>query len=1007
MSKKSFIIFAALVLAAFTCTADFQLVKDGKSQCNIVVKKGAPLPLAHGAKELALFTEKVTTAKIPVKNEAVKNANNIFIGTIADKDLLKISGIDAKKLKEDGFALAVKKNTVCIIGQNPRGALYGCYEILKKYAGVRFLTPGEDGTYYPSRKTISIPEQNIIRNPYMRYRTYQCATELSGRAEINGSTFLTRNNLFPYAGARTFADKNGKRTRLADKFESVAAKRNINPGNSHIFTDMMTGWQGAKASEKLYKEHPEYFPLINGKRVFIKSGVCPNPCISNPALLDLMAKNLYERLNEKYAMEDTYITIGNNDTPIWCQCENCKKLDDPAQKGTKDAYGNRYWFTVTEIANRVWKKLPSAKLGGWAYFFCNPPTRVKVDPRLRVIVSYNNQCWKHTITDKKCLINQEFVKILEAWKKVGHPFVVNRDEIGTNGAVGGNFLPAESVLYRNLKSYPALGLNGTFFCIWSPYPEFFSWARKTPPHYGKNYHYNAMWQTAYLSAQFLWDINSDFDKLYEEANSLYYGKAWEGGYKEFRKYQTQLFLESPGCMGWGQGAPLGRMLDAAGSEEKLVSLMDKAVAAAKTDKDPRSLKHILQAKDIFECTWLRERKDYLKNFREITIYKRRSPVKIDGILNEEDWKNADTLANFKPGGHTKTTAKIQPSSVKLCYDTDTLYIAVECIEPHPEKMIAGKDIKGAWGKLGEHIELFYNYPDMAQKYYHLAINPYGEVISAYHKSFAQRDESFKTTAKFATKILKDRWVLEIAIPATEIGMKCYPGSTWKLNVARARKNSTITDGYKHSPNVESSSCSNGAFHGVGNFVNIKFAEKRTSGVKQNVDTSSWKNASFNVLVPDSKIIGYARYNRGGTWKFEDKDHLVPKSWTVGEKSVGMTKWNEKDPTDSYLRLEKGYVAQYFVSSDKGKLKLSFRVKGKGSVRLWVGSYRNSPTGRGYQHLVKTTKVKNIPLTEKWETHFLETTKAGVPTERVAVRFFVNKDSVLDLDDVYVTPIPAE
>ncbi|MBO5761265.1 MAG: hypothetical protein J6S53_06965 [Lentisphaeria bacterium] len=283
----------------------------------------------------------------------------------------------------------------------------------------------------------------------------------------------------------------------------------------------------------------------------------------------------------------------------------------------------------------------------------------------------------------------------------------------------------------------------------------------------------------------------------------------------------------------------------------------------------------------------------------------------------------------------------------------------------------------------------------------------GEVISAYHKSFAQRDESFKTTAKFATKILKDRWVLEIAIPATEIGMKCYPGSTWKLNVARARKNSTITDGYKHSPNVESSSCSNGAFHGVGNFVNIKFAEKRTSGVKQNVDTSSWKNASFNVLVPDSKIIGYARYNRGGTWKFEDKDHLVPKSWTVGEKSVGMTKWNEKDPTDSYLRLEKGYVAQYFVSSDKGKLKLSFRVKGKGSVRLWVGSYRNSPTGRGYQHLVKTTKVKNIPLTEKWETHFLETTKAGVPTERVAVRFFVNKDSVLDLDDVYVTPIPAE
>ena len=123
-------------------------------------------------------------------------------------------------------------------------------------------------------------------------------------------------------------------------------------------------------------------------------------------------------------------------------------------------------------------------------------------------------------------------------------------------------------------------------------------------------------------------------------------------------------------MGWGQGAPLGRMLDAAGSEEKLVSLMNKAVEAARKDKDPRSLKHILQAKDLFERTWLRARKEYLKNFRELTIYKRTSPIKIDGNLDEIDWKNADTLANFKPGGHTKKTASSKAALIHFIFSTN-------------------------------------------------------------------------------------------------------------------------------------------------------------------------------------------------------------------------------------------------------------------------------------------------------------------------------------------------
>ena len=129
MNQKSILTLSAAFLAAFALSADFPLAENGKTQCSIVVKKGVPLPVSFGAKELALFTEKVSSAKIPVSDKA-GSSKNIFVGTIDDPELVKKSGIDASGLKEDGFALTVTKDAVYILGQNPRGALYGCYEIL-------------------------------------------------------------------------------------------------------------------------------------------------------------------------------------------------------------------------------------------------------------------------------------------------------------------------------------------------------------------------------------------------------------------------------------------------------------------------------------------------------------------------------------------------------------------------------------------------------------------------------------------------------------------------------------------------------------------------------------------------------------------------------------------------------------------------------------------------------------------------------------------------------------
>ena len=109
----------------------------------------------------------------------------------------------------------------------------------------------------------------------------------------------------------------------------------------------------------------------------------------------------------------------------------------------------------------------------------------------------------------------------------------------------------------------------------------------------------------------------------------------------------------------------------------------------------------------------------------------------------------------------------------------------------------------------------------------------------------------------------------------------------------------------------------------------------------------------------------------------------------------------------FIRLKKGYVTQYFISKDKGKLKISFRARGEGSFHIWTCSYRNRTerNAKGYFLMKETQKYKNWKLTPKWQNYTFETVKTGVPTERVAIRFTVNSKSTLDLDDVYITPIP--
>ena len=967
MMGRVFPLAAVLLAGAVRAAESVVLVDAGVAKCRAVLEADATPPERFGAAELAKYLAKATGCG------PLDGAYPVQVKVAASPDL-----------REDGFAITVTPERLTIVGSTPRGALYGCYEILKKYAGMRWLVPGEDGEYCVlAGKSVVVPTGTEIRNPV------HVGRKITGWAvEPEFYKWLARNNMYGSVGRHRYFRRDGSPSPESAWLEELAVN-GVGTGG-HMMSNALIGEDNV---QELFAAHPEYFPLVNGKRTMIKSANDPNPCVSNPAVLDRIAAYV-RRVAQPPHGSDEPIILGNNDTTAWCECERCRAIDDPSVAGTRGARSNRFWYMVGEVARRVWATDPEIRLGGWAYQdFWYPPTTVKIDPRLAVVVSYNNQCWRHAITDPDCPVNAEMAKIYRAWQKLSLPRVVNRDEISAGPGPGMGYTPSERIVARNMRDYLDIGCNGSQFFLYGPFPETLPFAKEWQFFHGRNLYWHAMWSTCWISSKFLWNpLGSDFDALYEECNSLYYGAAWEGGMKEFRALLQDCFYSTPGCVGWGQGTTVGRCLDRSGSEDKLVALLGQAAASAAAAGDARAHRHVLRDKEIFELTWLAERKAYVENYRELTAYRRTGEIVIDGSFDEADWRTADSYSNFAVAPWQRAKfPKCERTYLKVVYDREHLYFAVEAMEPTPEKMIAGKKVDRVDGfdKLGNHLELFYSFPDMAQAEWQLMVNSEGQMMDALQKSTAVRDTSRPTQAKWAVKKLADRWTLEVAVPCSEIGQNILDGMTWKINCARARKLAGMKE-------TELSSAANGNFHGTENFVNVKFVPTRQgTGAR---DASAWKNGGFDVLEVNNARHPNFRWKR---WKSE----MTPVGWSA--TAEGETKEHEGATGNRYLSFTDGNVVQYYEPFAAGNNRIRFRARGKGKVSMLILNYTKhpDPNAKGLLQLKELAAIAPaFDLTPEWKTYSVERRSLGKADEKIVMRFTADKSSSVDLDDVVVSPV---
>lgn len=341
--------------------SNITLTTPSGSNAVIVLPNDASEHNKASAQLLQTYLQKSTRQALTITTEPSGSLVNIHIGIT---QAVQQAGVTTDKLYQDAFAIRfLDPRNIAIVGGSDYGIEFGVYEFLERYLGVRWLMPGELGEHIPQHDTLTIPAKDVEQSPAFLERT------LSG-VESEGEqikTWAYRNRM------------RGFRGRADGRFLP----------SSHTLGLLVH-------PAKYAKSHPEYYPLIDGKRSVPgpQSVVGWQPCFTAPGLVEQTAANIRQHFRSN-PHHQAY-SLGVNDNMGYCQCDNCLAANGGKtvnSLGKFYASGSYYSF-VNKVVKLVREEFPDKRFGLIAYEgVFDPPADLVLDENVVPYITYDRMKW--------------------------------------------------------------------------------------------------------------------------------------------------------------------------------------------------------------------------------------------------------------------------------------------------------------------------------------------------------------------------------------------------------------------------------------------------------------------------------------------------------------------------------------------------------------------------------------------------------------------------------------
>ena len=157
----------ATVAVATSCCGNALILAPDNTE--VVIAPDAPKTVLFAVEELTNLLSQAYGCAVPVVTSPTPGKKGIYLG---DSQWTRAAGIDVAALKRDAFTIVADASSVYIAGRDDpkedthnsvysphtgvwsqyheHATLFGVYEFLERYAGVRMYFPGELGTIVPS-----------------------------------------------------------------------------------------------------------------------------------------------------------------------------------------------------------------------------------------------------------------------------------------------------------------------------------------------------------------------------------------------------------------------------------------------------------------------------------------------------------------------------------------------------------------------------------------------------------------------------------------------------------------------------------------------------------------------------------------------------------------------------------------------------------------------------------------------------------------------------------------
>lgn len=394
---------------------------------------------------------------------------------VGDTEFAAEKGLSSAALMDEEWVIRSFGKDVVLNGGGTRGTLYAVYRFLEDFCDVRWWSDDEEDV--PLKTPLALPPLNCRGKPYFMIRDTHRGSRLDKRTAVRNRQNGNSDGEVP---------------------ASLGGSFGFGPPNFCHTWDMLLPFS------KYGKEHPEWFSLVDGKRVGgQRTGQL---CLSNPEVPVALAARVEEmiakgksRAKQIDVPEPRVYDVSMNDNKHYCQCEKCKAV--------RMAHGHsgEQLLMENKVAEIIGRRHPEVLINVFAYYEGEEPPKSDVRPASNVCVRLCN-------TRQNCAAGifepgNKFIhdRVME-WSKIsGHLAVWDYTRLFEKTTLG---FPYASEFYigERMKFYAEHGVQALFIQHEDPLTD--------------------IWEVKYqLITKFLEDPWRDSEALVTDTFRRYFGKA--------------------------------------------------------------------------------------------------------------------------------------------------------------------------------------------------------------------------------------------------------------------------------------------------------------------------------------------------------------------------------------------------------------------------------------------------------------------------------------------------